>query len=155
MPAVEPRDITSGQVREARRWALVTGGAEPPAAVLAHLDATLGRMPESRRREPRWLPPEPFPGLPLKQDAVLVPRIATHLRAVRLPAGRLPVNHQLVIISGMPADVMIAMLGDPLVQAQADAISRRVDNGYRDYTATRLRDLVIPHHRLAAARGAA
>jgi hypothetical protein len=108
-------------------------------------------MPESRRRDPRWLPPESFAGLPFKQDAVLVPRIATRLRAVRLPAGRLPVNHQLVIISGRPVEDIIAMLNDPLVQAQADAVAPRIDNGFRSYTTTRLRDLIIPRHHLTPA----
>lgn len=156
VPIVEPRDIKGEEIGEASKWALVTSAAEPPPAVLAHLDATLDGMPESRRRDPRWLPPESFAGLPLRQDAVMVPRIATRLRAIRLPAGRLPVNHQLVIVSGHPPAVIIAMLNDPLVQAQADAIARRVDNGFRDYTATRLRDLIIPrHHLAAAAQGAA
>jgi hypothetical protein len=50
-------------------------------AVLAHLDATLGRMPLRGRRKVRWLPPETFAGrLPLDQDAV--PR-----RGISLDAG--------------------------------------------------------------------
>jgi hypothetical protein len=152
VPIVEPRDIKGEQIREARKWALVTRADElPPPAILAHLDKALKNMPESRSRNPRWLPPEPFPGLPLKQDAVLVPRIATHLRAIRLPAGRLPVNHQLVIISGRPVEDIIAMLNDPLVQAQADAVAPRIDNGFRSYTTTRLRDLIIPRHHLTPA----
>jgi hypothetical protein len=86
---------------------------------------------------------------------VLVPRIAGHLKAVRLPAGRLPVNHQLVVVSGLPVPALIAMLGDPAVQAQADALARRIDNGYRDYTATLLRQLVIPRRLLAGTPAAA
>jgi Eco57I restriction-modification methylase len=151
VPAVEPEDIDGNVIRPPRRWALVTTDAEPPAAILAHLDATLHRMPGRGRRTIRWLPPETFTGrLPLDHDAVLVPRIAKRLKAVLLPAGRLPVNHQLVVVSGLPATTIIGMLGDPVIQAQAEALALRVDGGYRSYTATLLRQLVIPRHHLAA-----
>lgn len=147
VPAVEPEDIDGDVIRPPRRWALATTRDEPPAAILSHLDTTLHRMPPRGRRATRWLPPETFTGrLPLDHDAVLVPRIAQRLRAVRLPAGRLPVNHQLVVVSGLPAATLIAMLTDPAVRAQAEALALRVDGGYRSYTATLLRQLVIPRH---------
>lgn len=153
VPVAEPRDIDAqtGILRPARKWALVTSQSEPPGVVLAHLDRTLSGMPLRGRRRVRWLPPETFAGrLPLAEDAVLVPRIATRLKGVRLPAGRLPVNHQLVVISGLPVDAVIAMLDDPAVQAQADALALGVENGYRSFTATLLRQLVIPQHHLPA-----
>lgn len=148
MPVAEPEDITGDTIRPATRWAIATSREQPPTEVLAHLDANLHRMPpRGRRRSVRWLPPETFTDwLPLAQDAVLVPRIAKHLKAVRLPAGRVPVNHQLVIVSGLPASMIIGMLRDPAVQAQADALALQVDGGYRSYTATLLRQLVIPRH---------
>ena len=149
VPAVEPEDIHGDVIGPPRRWALVTTEAEPPAAVLAHLDATLHRMPDGGRRAIRWLPPEKFAGwLPLDHDAVLVPRIARRLKAVVLPAGRVPVNHQLVIVSGLPPATVIAMLDDPAVQAQAEALALRVEGGYSSYTTTLLRELVIPRHHL-------
>ena len=155
-PAVEPGDIDGQEIRPPRKWALITRrAADPPAAIRAHLERNIGRMPPGHRKDPWWLPPEPFDGrLPLDRDAVLVPRIATHLKAVRLPAGHLPVNHQLVVISGLPVPAVIAMLSDPDVQAQADALARRVDNGYRDYTTSLLRQLVIPRHLLAGTTAA-
>jgi hypothetical protein len=153
VPVVEPGDIAGNELRPARKWALVTGAGEPPAAILAHLDANLHRMPPRGRRKVRWLPPETFTGrLPLPQDAVLVPRISKHLKAIRLPAGRLPVNHQLVVVSGLPADAIIAMLSDPVVQAQADTLALCIENGYRSYTATLLRQLVIPRHHIDGER---
>ena len=151
VPIVEPEDIEGEQIRPARKWALVTGECEPPPAVLAHLDATLDRTPPRGRRAVRWLPPETFTGkLPLRRDAVLVPRIARRLKAVRLPAGRLPVNHQLVVVSGLAAPALIAILSDPVVQAQAEALALRVEGGYRSYTATLLRQLIIPRQHLTA-----
>lgn len=146
--AAEPGDITSsGDLRPTRRWAITTTADKPPPAVLTHLDKNLHRMPPRGRRSIRWLPPETFTGrLPLPYDAVLIPRIATRLRAIRLPAGRLPVNHQLVVASGMTVPAITAMLEHPDVQAQAEVLSRPVDGGYRDYTATLLRHLIIPRH---------
>jgi Eco57I restriction-modification methylase len=148
VPAVEPRDIDGTAVRPPRRWVIVTGDEQPGAAVLAHLDKTLGRMPPRGRQYPRWRPPESFAGkLPLPYDTVMVPRIATHLKAILLPAGRLPVNHQLVVVSsraGLDPAAVIAMLEDPLVQAQASALALQVDGGYSSYTAKLLRHLVIP-----------
>lgn len=150
VPVAEPEDITGSGLRPPRKWALVTTEAEPPPVVLAHLDANLDRMPLRGRRKVRWIPPETFAGrLPLNQDAVLVPRIAKRLKGIRLPAGRLPVNHQLVVISGLPVATVIAMLDDPAVQAQADALALGIDNGYRSFTTTLLRQLVIPRHHFA------
>ncbi len=153
VPVVEPADLDGETVRPARKWALVTSTAEPPPAVLAHLDANLDRMPNGgRRRAVRWLPPETFAGrLPLDRDAVLVPRIARRLTGVRLPAGRLPINHGLVVISGLPVESVLAMLDDPEVQAQATDLSLGIDNGYRSFTATLLRQLVIPRRLVDAA----
>ncbi len=146
VPIVEPGDIDGETVQAPSKWALATDTTEPPPAILAHLDATLDRMPGRGRRAVRWLPPETFTGkLPLDHDAVLVPRIARRLTGIRLPAGRLPINHGLVVISGQPVESVLAMLDDPEVQAQANALSLGIDNGYRSYTATLLRQLVIPH----------
>lgn len=145
VPVIEPRDLRRGVPREAKRAIVTTRDAEPPPAILAHLDATLHRMPPRGRNNPRWLPPEPFAGkLPLGHEAVVVPRIAKRLTGLRLAAGVLPINHQLVVVSGLPADLIIAMLDDPLVQAQTDALALGIDNGYRSYTATLLRNLIIP-----------
>ncbi len=151
VPIVEPADIEGCTVRAPRKWALATDTTEPAPAVLAHLDATLDRMPGRGRRAVRWLPPETFTGkLPLDRDAVLVPRIARRLTGVRLPAGRLPINHGLVIISGLPVESVLAMLDDPEVQAQAHDLSLGIDGGYRSFTATLLRQLVIPRRLVPA-----
>jgi hypothetical protein len=148
VPCYEPEDIDaeSGSLSEPRRWAIATGRTEPGPEILAHLDATLHAMPKRGRQRLRWLPPEPFEGkLPLRVDSILVPRISRTLRPVLLPAGTMPVNHNLVVVSGGdPAD-LIAMLRDPRVTAQADAMALRLESGYRSYTATLLRNLVIPH----------
>jgi tRNA1(Val) A37 N6-methylase TrmN6 len=156
VPAVEPADMTGGTIGKPGKWVIVTDVAEPPEAILEHLDANLGRMPEGGRQAVRWLPPEPFTrNLPLACDAVVVPRIAKRLRAIPLPAGRLPVNHQLVVVSGkgFPPVLVIAMLEDPAVRAQANALALRVDGGYSSYTARLLRKLVIPRRHVPRVAG--
>jgi len=152
VPCVEPEDLDkeTGTIRTIRRWAIRTDRSEPEPEILAHLDKELHRMPPRGRQKTRWLPPEPFDGkLPLTVDAVLVPRIATTLRAIPLPAGTIPVNHNLVVVSGMPAEELRRILEHPLVREQADAIALRLENGYHSYTATLLRALIVPEEVLA------
>lgn len=146
VPCYEPEDCGAGDELPApTRWAIATDRSEPEPSVLRHLDATLGAMPVSARQNLRWLPPEPFHGrLPLDVDAVLVPRISKQIRAIRLPAGSMPVNHNIVVVSGLPVDRLRAILTDPRVQAQADALALRLENGYRSYTTTLLRQIVVP-----------
>lgn len=148
VPCVEPRDIdvSTGTIGEPRRWAIVTGERRPPEPVMAHLERELPRMPPRGRKRIPWQPPERFTGqLPLERESVLVPRISLGLRAVRLPAGMLPTNHSLVVVSGMDAGRIVDILGDERVRRQADALALKVESGYASYTATLLRRLVIPH----------
>lgn len=148
VPCIEPRDICphTGTIAPTRRWAIVTGDERPPEQVMAHLDRTLDRMPASARRKVPWLPPERFDRhLPLDHDAVLVPRIAQRLRTHILPRGHLPTNHSLVVATGMATDDIVRMLGDPRVMDQADAMALRIEGGFKSFTATLLRALVIPH----------
>src|SRR3546814_19638497 len=63
---------------------------------------------------------------------------------VLLPAGMMPINHNLVVVSGLPAATLIKMLNHPDVQRQAEVQSLRLENGYRSFTATLLRRLIIP-----------
>lgn len=149
IPCVEPDDIDphSDSISGSTRWAILTDTEEPEPEVIQHLDKTLGAMPKRGMRNPRWLPPETFAGkLPLDEDAVLIPRIAKRLRPILLPAGMMPANHNLVVVSGLPAPQIIEMLNDPIVQQQADVLSLRLENGYRSFTATLLRQLIIPRH---------
>src|SRR3546814_12140693 len=96
------------------------------------LDQNLHAMSQRGKRIPRWLPPETFTGkLPLAVDAVLIPRIAKRLRPVLLPAGMMPINHNLVVVSGLPAATLIKMLNHPDVQRQAEVQSLRLENGYK------------------------
>lgn len=148
LPCVMPRGIyaESDQLRPPTRWALVTTEQQPAPAVMAHFERTMKRMPARGRRTIKWLPPERIgPHFPHDEETVLVPRIAKKLRAVILPPGMLPVNHSLVVISSEHGAKNIkAMLDHPIVQQQANALASPIEGGYRSYTATLLKQLVIP-----------
>lgn len=149
IPCIEPEDIDAktDRITGSTRWAIATDQDQPEDEVLQHLQSNLHAMAKRGARTPYWLPPESFVGkLPLDVDAVLIPRIAKRLRPILLPAGMMPINHNLVVVSGLPANQIIDMLNDPIVQKQADILSLRLENGYRSYTATLLRQLIIPNH---------
>ena len=148
VPCIMPRGIDpeTDEILETTRWAIVTGDEAPATSVMAHLEAGMGRMPARGVRPVAWHPPERFDRhLPLAEEAILIPRIAKRLRPITIPGGHLPINHSLVVASGLPADTIRTMLEYPLVQRQADILAPRVESGYRSYTATLLRQLVIPY----------
>jgi len=148
VPVAAPDDILplEDRLRPSSRWALVTHPQqEPHPSVLAHLDRELPRMSPRGRRAVRWLPPESFAHrLPLAVDAIMVPRIARRLRAIPLAAGVLPIDHGLVVVSGRRPDQVAEWLNHPAVQAQANALAPRLENGFMSLTATLLRALVVP-----------
>lgn len=144
---IGPKDIHphEDRLKGSHRWALVTERGDINPAVRAHLDCTIQNMPPRGRRREIHIPPETFASrLPLPVEAIVVPRIARRLRAVPLPAGVMPLNHDLVVVSGRGPEILAAWLNDPRVQAQALAGSAPLENGYRSFTATLLRELLIP-----------
>ena len=144
-------DPDTDEILPTTRWAIVTRERPPHASVLEHIEDNLERMPARGIRPVAWHPPERFDKhLPLPEEAILIPRIAKRLRPITIPGGHLPINHSLVIASGLPADVIRTMLEHALVQRQADVLAPRVESGYRSYTATLLRQLVIPYEAIPA-----
>ncbi|HKU51685.1 MAG TPA: hypothetical protein VJQ25_04405, partial [Nitrospira sp.] len=55
-------------------------------------------MPKRGQDRPYWVPPEPI-NLPLDKPSLLVPRIARRIRAIPIPPGVLPINHNLSVVS--------------------------------------------------------
>lgn len=145
VPCFRPEDISEGRDPSPGAWAIMTSQEEPPERILRHLDERLHLMPKRGRQRIRWLPPETFHGrLPLEHDALIIPRISRTLRTVRLPAGTMPVNHNLVVASGTDPRHLERVLADPRVQAQANALALPLESGYRSYTTTLLRSLRVP-----------
>jgi hypothetical protein len=148
VPCVDTDDIVGDVVRKPSRFALRTGReVEPHEAVLAHLLANHSRLPPRARRVPLWCSPEPWGELPLDYDAILVPRIARGLRAVRLPAGVLPINHNLTIVAPKACDLeaIIDELRSQACQTWIQERAPRLENGYHSITTRLLRHLPMPH----------
>ena len=148
VPCVDTDDvITDGEgetVGTPRRVAIRTGRETPPAAVLEHLARTIHELPDRARRTPHWLPAEAWGALPLAREALLIPRIAKGLRLVRLPAGVLPVNHGLTVVSStLPLRTLIEMLSTDEVAAWLAARAPRLENGYRSFLTGDLRRLPV------------
>lgn len=148
VPAIDTDDIQGGVLTPPRRRAIVTRPEETPAPeVLAHLDRELPRMCARGRAAIRWMPPEPFHRLDLSQPSLLVPRIAKTLKPVRVPAGVLPVNHNLSIVraASMTLDDLEELLNSRAANAWVERRAARLENGYHSLTTRLLRTMPVFH----------
>jgi hypothetical protein len=151
VPIIDTKDIAQDrdEVVPGDAVAILTyPDREPPAAVLAHLEATIGLMPPRGRRRGTawWVPPERLPPAALP-GTLLVPRIARRLRAIPLPEGWTPINHNLTIVAttpGLDMARLVAALRDPVVQADVVSRARRLENDFLDMTTKFIRKLRIP-----------
>jgi tRNA1(Val) A37 N6-methylase TrmN6 len=148
IPAVDTDDIDrqTESIRQPTRYAIHTRRQEQPVeAVSRHLLAQLHRMPKRGQNRCHWIPPETI-NLPLDQPSLLIPRIAKQLRAIRLPAGVLPINHNLTIIQNtqIPLDEVRELLLSAESQAWITRNAARLENQYFSITTTLLRRLPIP-----------
>jgi hypothetical protein len=162
VPAVDTDDIGSGDtLLTPSRFAIRTvADRQPPPAILEHIMARIHLMAPRGRRNPVWLPPETWassdpakPHFDLSQPTLLIPRIAKRLRVVRVPAGILPIQHNLSIVSADPRDLdaLAEALQTEEVQAWIQSRAARLENGYLSITTTLLRDLPVKLPALAAA----
>lgn len=147
VPVVDTDNMKGGVLSPPTRYAIRTHrGVEPTAAVMRHLDAQLHRMPRTKRREvQRWLPPESFERMDLSQPSLLIPRIAASLRPVRVPAGVLPIDHGISIVTAgtTTLDAIETALRRPEAEAWVRARAPRLENGYASLTTTLLRSLPL------------
>lgn len=148
VPAVDTDDIVQGQLRKPTRFAILTApGVKPAPSVLEHLARQLPRMAaRGRQRKESWIPPETFHRLDLSQPSLLVPRIAKTLKPVRVPAGVLPVNHNLSIVrsGSMSLDDIEAALSSPSSAEWVQRFAAPLEGGYLSITTRLLRQLPIP-----------
>lgn len=147
VPVVDTSNIRGGVLGGETRYAIRTQrDKEPCAAVMAHLEANLHRMPKSKQRlEKRWLPPESFERMDLSKPSLLIPRIATSLRPIRLPAGVLPIDHGLSIVGA--GEASLEEIEEELMRPEANEWVRerapRLENNYYSLTTTLLRELPV------------
>ncbi|TXI25555.1 MAG: SAM-dependent methyltransferase [Roseateles sp.] len=153
VPALDTDDILHAQdgtryVREPTRRAIRTFRAvEPTGAVLDHLKANLHRMAKRGHRAAKfWVPPETFERFDLDVPHLLIPRIARDLQSARVPAGILPVNHNISIVSingEAGLDEIEERLRDPRSVQWVRERAPALENGYFSVTTTLLRQLPL------------
>lgn len=145
--AVDTDDIDGETLKPATRFAIRTDPAGPPTSRIVdrHLRTRRHLMPPRGQQRPYWLPPELIK-LTLDRPSLLIPRIARQLRAVRLPAGVLPLNHNLSVVSARD-DVTREELRTILLSTKSqDWIQRnaaRLENGYLSITTRLLRRMPV------------
>ncbi|WP_431798093.1 N-6 DNA methylase (plasmid) [Cupriavidus metallidurans] len=146
VPAVDTDDIVNGRLCTPRRFAIRTApGVAPCDRVIEHLQRHMHKMAARGRRGTFWLPPETFHRMDLSRETLLVPRIATSPKAVRVPPGILPINHNLSIVCGEPGvlDRVEAALRSPLAAQWVRDYAPRLEGGYFSLTTTLLRKMPI------------
>jgi len=148
VPIVENDDVRADDTLGApRRYAIRTYKDQRPAdAIVSHLEAALPRMPQRGKRKTWWMPPETIT-LDISRPGVLIPRIAKRLRAIPIPAGVLPVDHNLHITTSdtLSQSDLINLVTCDEAQDFARLHAPRLENGYLDLRASLLRR--IPVHR--------
>lgn len=147
VPAVDTDNMKGGVLSSPTKFAIRTErNVVPPDAVLRHLDANMHLLAKTKRRkDQRWLPPESFQNMSLDQPSLLIPRIAASLRPVRIPAGILPLDHGISIVTAGAAtlDQIEEALLRPEAEAWVRARAPRLENGYYSLTTTLLRSLPV------------
>lgn len=147
VPAIDTDNIRGGVLTPPTKFAIRTlRASEPCPAVMEHLDRNLHRMPRTKQRaDKRWLPPESFERMDLSKPSLLIPRIASSLKPVRVPAGILPLDHGISIVSAGDAtlDEIEEQLLSPAAEAWVRARAPRLENEYRSLTTSLLRSLPV------------
>lgn len=145
--AVDTDDIKGDSLMPATRFAIRTDPAAPPTSrvVDRHLRTRRHLMPPRGQQRPYWLPPELIK-LQLDRPSLLIPRISRQLRAINLPAGVLPLNHNLSVVSARD-DVTLEELRAILLSTKSQEwIQRqapRLESGYLSITTRLLRRMPV------------
>lgn len=146
VPAVDTDDIIGNVLGKPTRYAIRTDpNTVPCEAVMRHLEGLQHLMASRGRMSKMWLPPETFHKMDLSKPYLLVPRIAKTPKSVRVPAGILPINHNLSIVAGSDAllEKVERALASDLAADWVSEHAARLENGYFSLTTTLLRKLPI------------
>jgi tRNA1(Val) A37 N6-methylase TrmN6 len=147
VPAVDTDDIRGGVLGLPTRFALrVHPSVSPPPEIREHLARERHRLPPRARRSTPWMPPESWHRLDLSQESLLVPRIARGLKPIRVPAGVLPIHHNISIVAAGRAslDEIERMLNSPEADTWIRARAPMLEGGYVSICTSLLRQLPWP-----------
>lgn len=153
VPVADVKDFDGGRY-QSRGFFAVRTEDDQGAGVMDHLQSSMHLMPERGLKNDYWLPPEPWERrFPLDSECLVVPRIAKSLRAMRLPAGVLPINHGLTVFRGSrhELDQIEAVLASDTAQQYLEVVAPRLENGYFSITTNLLRGVPVAGEALLAA----
>lgn len=149
LPCIDTDDVdpVTNVLRAPTRFAIRTRReVEPAGAVRDHLAREIVRMPKRGQNKLWWMPPETIT-LPLDRPALMIPRIGRTMRTIRLPAGVLPINHNIYVVSandGHDLDAIEAAIQHPQTQSWLANNAPPLENGYYDIRATMIRRIPLP-----------
>ncbi|PZR95151.1 MAG: SAM-dependent methyltransferase [Stutzerimonas stutzeri] len=148
VPAVDTDDVDpkTDELSSPKRFAIRTGRhSRPPEPIVRHLEREMHRMPRRGIRKTPWLPPEKVFD-DLSRPALLIPRIAKKVRAIHLPPGILPINHNLYVVQARE-DVSLERIEAALLsEATHEWLTRnapRLENGYYDLRSSLIRRIPV------------
>lgn len=144
VPAIDTDDVDprTDELARPKRYAIRTSrGITPPAVILEHLSREMCRMPKRGIRKTPWLPPEKL-FEDLSKPALVIPRIGKRIRTIHLPAGILPINHNLYVVQAHP-EIGLAKIEAILKSASTHnwlaKNAPRLENGYYDIRSSLIR----------------
>jgi tRNA1(Val) A37 N6-methylase TrmN6 len=148
VPVIDTDDLLEdGTVTAPTRYALRTSpDVAPSEGVMRHLAQASHKLPaRARKRRITWLPPERIDKLDLSAQVLVVPRIAQRLRALIVPAGVLPINHNLTVVSRGPysLEALRTAIESDASQRWLKSVGHRLEKGYFSVTTAMLRSLPI------------
>lgn len=149
LPAVDTDDLdfATGGIRNPSKFVIVTERDRCPVeSVAAHLRNQIHRMPQRGVRSDGryWIPPEKIPEH-LDKPRLVVPRIARELKAVVVPAGVVPINHNLSVCAtrGLDLESVRRILTSERSQAWFKRTADRLEGGYFSVKTTTLRRMPV------------
>jgi tRNA1(Val) A37 N6-methylase TrmN6 len=148
VPAIDTDDfdMETGLIKRPTKFAILTEHDSCPDSVRKHLLRTMSAMPQRGIRSDGrfWIPPEKIP-VSLDQPRLVIPRIARELKAVLVPPGVVPINHNLSICSveGQDLATVRDLICCPKSQEWFRKTADRLENGYFSVKTTTLRRLPV------------
>ena len=142
VPAVDAHDVKNGVLLDPTWYAIRTSpDAAPCGAVATHIKRQMAITGMRDQQANTLVSPETFHRLDLDRKSLMVPRIAKTPKGIRVPAGVLAHNHNLIVTCADQETL------DKVERALASATAARwlsehsapLENGYYEITATLLR----------------
>lgn len=145
--AIDSDELTGGRLGEVKRYVIVCDPTEkPPTAIRDHLKPRVKQLAPRAQMTPYWRTPERVHDRDLSMERLVIPRIAKQLTAIRVPAGVMPVNHNVTIVAGNPGelDALEAFINSPVANEWATIRADRLEGGYFSFVTTLLQRLPVP-----------